>query len=156
MTTRAPRRLTLRRYPDWEARLAAAIEAARATPFAWGTFDCWLAAADQVAASTGVDPADWCRGRYRSARGALGVLRRHGGGRLDAMLTTIFGEPVARPFARRGDLALVPLPDDVADAGFDRACATVALDGVAVHAAAPGHGLIRLPLRLADRAWRVG
>lgn len=136
--------------------MAAAVEAARTVPFAWGTFDCWLAAADLVAATTGTDPAAWCRGRYRTARGALGVLRRHGGGTLAAMLTTIFGDPVARSFARRGDLVLVPLPADVAGGGFDDAVGTAGLDGVSVHVAAPGHGLTRLPLRVAGRAWQVG
>lgn len=62
------------RAHDWEARLFAAVEAARATPFAWGTHDCALFVADVVLAMTGHDYAADLRGRYRTQAGALRLL----------------------------------------------------------------------------------
>ena len=146
---REPRRLRLRRHRDWEARLAAAIEASRAKPFAWGDFDCALAMADLVAAMTGVDAGARFRGRYKTARGAAGALRRRGAGTLEATLTALFGDPVPRTFAQRGDVVLV-------DTEAGPAAGVVALDGASMHVAAPERGQIRLPLRLATMAWRVG
>lgn len=152
---REPKRLEIRRHRDWEVRLAAALEEARSTPFVWGEFDCALAMADMVVAMTGVDPAKRFRGRYKTARGAAGALRRYGAGTLEATMTALFGEPVPRAFGRRGDAASVPLDADLDDR-FRTAAGIVGLDGVSVHVAAPARGLIRLPLRLATCAWRVG
>ena len=47
--------------------------------FAWGTHDCCLFAADWVAAIEGCDPAAAIRGTYKDRRGAMRVIRAHGG-----------------------------------------------------------------------------
>lgn len=152
---RQPKLLQIRRHRDWEVRLAAAIEAARFTEFVWGEFDCALAMADLVEAMTGTDPGARFRGRYKTARGAAGALRRYGAGTLEATMTAVFGKPVPRAFARRGDAATVAL-DAGLDERFGHAAGIVGLDGVSVHVAAPERGLIRLPLRLAAQGWKVG
>ena len=66
----------LRRLEDWPERLAEAIEAANERPFSWGRHDCCLFACDAVMAMTGVDPAKPFRGKYKTKRGAFGVLKR--------------------------------------------------------------------------------
>jgi hypothetical protein len=53
------------------------LERAGRTPFAWGAHDCLLFPAAWCRA--GVDPVADFRGRYRTARGALRILKREGG-----------------------------------------------------------------------------
>ena len=71
----------IRRLPDWTARLAGVIRAGEDAPFAWGTFDCCLAAADAMLATTGVDAAHVVVDDVRSAvrpRAATPTALRHG------------------------------------------------------------------------------
>lgn len=70
--------LRLVRRPDWRSRLSACVEGALKRPFEWGVHDCALFAADAVLAMTGVDHADFWRGRYRTAAGAMKILGRGG------------------------------------------------------------------------------
>lgn len=49
------------------------------TPFAWGSHDCLLLAADWCREHTGLDPAERYRGRYRTELGARRLLARAGG-----------------------------------------------------------------------------
>lgn len=62
------------RVEDWPERLAAFIEQRRKMPFAWGSNDCALFAADAVCAITGVDLGEPFRGRYDDEAS----LRLHG------------------------------------------------------------------------------
>ncbi len=66
------------RFPDWPHRLAAAITAARATPFAWSLHDCPTFAFDTRRALTGEAAATLRRGQYRSYRDGLWLMRRLG------------------------------------------------------------------------------
>lgn len=136
----------LTRVPDWDVRLAACIEAARGQPFEWGRHDCLTWAFDVRAAITGQPSlADLWRGRYRTERGALRLIRRFGHADLIAGLRAELGEPLVSPLmARRGDITITRDPFPV-----------VAIVVGAV-ATAPGpDGPSTFPLRTAALAWRV-
>jgi hypothetical protein len=49
-------------------------------PFAWGTNDCCIFAADAILANTGIDIADDFRGKYTTQLGALKTIREVTGG----------------------------------------------------------------------------
>jgi hypothetical protein len=93
------------RLPDWEDRLCLFIESRRDVPFAWGSHDCALFAADAVAALTGADFGAPFRGQYDDAAGAAAALRTFGGGTLVRTFDRhLKRRPVA--LAQRGDLAM--------------------------------------------------
>lgn len=91
------------RHPDWPRRLNAYIEAARFTPFAWGSHDCCVFCDDAVMAMTGESRMAELRGAYTSARAAAGLIKRAGG--LLAITSKYLGEP-SMICARRGDVVL--------------------------------------------------
>lgn len=88
------------RYPDWPERLAAYLSARRRMPFAWGTNDCAIFAADCVLDLTGTDPAARWRG-YETEEAAREIVDAAGGMRALVALTE---RPIA--FAQRGDVVL--------------------------------------------------
>ena len=105
---------TSARRDDWPERLDAFIRARRARSFAWGQHDCALFAADAVEAMTGNDPAAVFRGGYDSAAGALKAIRAAGHADLLSAVSAGLGEPLPSPlYAQRGDIAAVPLADDM-------------------------------------------
>lgn len=131
------------RLPNWQSRLQACLAERWARPFAWGTQDCALLAADCAQACTGVDPADELRGRYATARGAAGLLSARGG--LAALAAERLGAEVPPAMAQPGDVGLV------LSAG--RECLAVCVGPVWV---APGaQGLVHLPPAEIRRAWRL-
>lgn len=135
------------RVADWEARLAEAVAAALAQPFAWGTHDCLTWAAGVRRALTGEDAArDW-RGTYATARGAARVLRRRGHGTIAAAISAELGPPLPTVlFAQRGDVVVLRHGRRFAAAG-------ICLGAEAVF---PGEtGLVRVPLDRCALAWRV-
>ena len=71
-------------------------------PFAWGSNDCCLFAADWVLAATGRDIAADYRGRYSTALPALRFVEVGGG--VEAMIERAGGTPVHPSLARRGDV----------------------------------------------------
>lgn len=66
------------RLPDWKPRLTAYLAEIARRPMVEGQHDCALFAAGAVEAMTGEDLARGLRGRYRTTRGGLRVLRRAG------------------------------------------------------------------------------
>lgn len=102
--TVTPGRTTLRRRPDWRARLAAAIEAKRRVPIGGG-YHCGIFLADCILAMTDVDLAEGYRGMDIDA--AFAVLRSHGHADLAAFAAARLEEihPVR---ARAGDVMLYP------------------------------------------------
>ena len=141
------------RAHDWPTRLLNHVELARRTPFAWGVSDCCLFACDCVRAMTGVDPAAWFRGRYKTQRGAMRALKTFAGGGLEATarrITAELGMPEISPaLAQRGDVVLLSLPDCPPE--------NLAL-GICLgdhHAAQGPAGISNVPLAFAVRAWRV-
>ncbi len=131
------------RIEGWEARLAEAVEAARGLPFGWGQHDCAIWAFDVRRALTGADAAAAWRGRYRTARGARMVLRRHLGAASHAeAATAILGPPLASVLqAQRGDIVLAR---DAFGVCLGRDCAFLAPEG-----------LTFLALTETETAWRV-
>jgi hypothetical protein len=69
----------LTRNPLWPDLLADYLGERLAMPFAWGSHDCCMFAAEWVRICTGEDFAKGYRGKYRSEAGALKLLKRDGG-----------------------------------------------------------------------------
>lgn len=67
------------RIRTWQSALHACVAERLHKPFAWGSQDCCLFAADCVFSVTGVDPAADLRGAYANEREAARVLQAHGG-----------------------------------------------------------------------------
>ena len=133
------------RAPGWELRLAAAVEGARGRPFVWGQHDCALWAFDlRRDLTSGDDVAALWRGRYRTGRGAVRVMRRLGWLSLETAGRDLLGEPLlSLHLARRGDLVLAN-----SSLGF----------GICLGARAAGiapSGLVLVPLSACALAWRT-
>lgn len=126
----------------WQERLDALIASRMAEPFAWGTHDCCLFAADAVLAQTDADPAAGLRGTYSDARGALELLTALGG---LSMVAARAGEPVPALLAQVGDIGLV--------AHDGRELLGVCAGPVWLVPAE--QGLAALPIDSATSAWRV-
>ena len=93
------------RRPDWFVRLGALVSRRLDEPFAFGTNDCCVWAADAVEAVTGLDPAADLRGTYHTATGAARVLQAAGG--LAALCAQRLGPEVPPSLAQVGDIGLV-------------------------------------------------
>jgi len=65
--------IKLIRRTDWQSRLGDYLAGSDGR-FKWGNCDCCLAVCDAVMAMTGVDPAEWFRGRYQTEKGAYKML----------------------------------------------------------------------------------
>lgn len=130
------------RTRNWQAALSAFVAARRSEPFAWGSNDCCLFAADAVQAMTGIDHAAELRG-YGSARDAVRVVESGGG--LARIASRALGEPVAPAFAAVGDVVLIE------NEGRD----LLALCN-GTTALAPGElGMVVLGMDAAKAAWKV-
>jgi hypothetical protein len=140
------------RYSDWVIRLEAFLAKNAKRKFAYGKWDCCLFVADAIQVMTGVDLAEDFRGAYDSLESAKAVIRSYSGGlllgRAVERTAARFEMPECGPFyARRGDLALLRR---------DRAycLGLVSLDGSSL-AVAGAKTLLRAPLALAQRTWKV-
>lgn len=133
------------RFEDWPSRLLAAVHDAERTPFAWGSHDCALFAANVVQSMTGEDFAAPFRGRYSTGTGALLALRSNGAEDLADYVTRVLGEPIAPALARRGDVVMF-------SAAEGDALGVV----VGAEAAAAGpQGITWIPMAAWSKAWRV-
>jgi hypothetical protein len=140
------------RLADWEQRLSAWIVANRDRPFAWGTWDCALAAFDAAAAITGEDRAAEFRGQYDCRKGSAEALRRLGKGTL---IRTINAKYERRPVgkARRGDLVWHSGSVGVCVGGAGLFVGEERLaDAAGVQMR---EGLITVPRKLLTKAWTV-
>lgn len=141
----------LSRRVDWVRALDRFVAANRYRPFAWGVWDCGLMAADAIQAMTGVDLAAAWRGRYRSYRELLRLLRAVGLSGFDALVSEscrlrgLRNVPI--DYARRGDLALMRDGHNHLSAGI------VSLRGSDVIVL--GNLLTVAPLNAAVAAWSV-
>lgn len=138
----------IRRLGDWPRRLDTALTAARERPHAYGEHDCCLLAADVVDAMCGTEIAGRWRGRYKTARGARGLLKRRGGIEAEMARWGVGERPVL--MAQRGDVMEIPVPEELAEVGL--LLGVCVGDGIA--GAAP-RGWWIVPLRRASRAWHV-
>ena len=133
------------RVDHWERRLAEAVEAARAKPFAWGLHDCpTFAFETRMILTGGEDIAALWRGRYTTALGGARVMRRLGWASLEDMGCALLGEP--RPgvlLAQRGDIVL-------ADTGLGFGIC----NGASAVGMAPA-GLVTVPLTSCRLTWPI-
>ncbi len=137
-----------KRLPDWRLRFDALITERLRAPFAWGTNDCALFAADNVLALTGIDPAIGMRG-HRSARQAARTLRQRGD--LATLVDLNLGAACAPGAAVQGDVVMVPMNTE----SGGRLALGVCLN--AESAVGPGaYGLLQTSMANAVCAWRVG
>lgn len=132
--------MSLERTTGWESRLFGYIEEKKFTPFAWGTHDCCTFAAGAVFALTEQSvftPA------YSNAFEANSFMESVGG--IEAWMTEQFGEPAAPLQGRRGDIAMLALPD--------RELLSVVVGEEVV---APGEEhLLFYPIMTATKVWRI-
>ena len=133
------------RHPQWEARLDAAINAARARPFAWGKHDC---AHFALACLQAVSVREWrslAVPRYSTAQGAARALKRLHCHHVADLATLLLGAPLPPHLMQRGDLATLPTAHGMALG----VC-------LGTHIAAPAAcGLSFTPLTHALACWRV-
>lgn len=138
----------MKRFEDWPRRLQETVDAARRRDFVWGESDCCLFVADAVKAMTGTDFAARYRGKYKTRRGAMSLLKKIDGGGVQEAAARALGAPLAhRLTARRGDVALIDTPDGDA-LGICTGCWIVV--------PRPDEGLASFPIGAARLAWRVG
>lgn len=133
----------MERLSDWEQRLGDVVAQRLAVPFAWGSNDCVLFAADCVFAMTGQDlVADW-RGQWSDQSSAVRAIVRAGG--LEAAVQGCGLEQIQPLFAQRGDVVLHR------QGGVDALAVCVG-----ANLAAPGEaGLMFIGLEHGVQAWRV-
>jgi hypothetical protein len=142
------------RRQDWPTILAQMVYDARCEPFAWGTHDCCIWAADviQAMSESHVDLAATYRGTYSDEAGAAAVISAAtGGGDLEDLIEAIatangFIE-VTPNKAQRGDLAL-------ADTVTGPAAGIIGPDGRQGIFVAPD-GLTLVDLTDIRRTWRI-
>jgi hypothetical protein len=146
--------MPLRRTDHWATREFYKFLLARANePFAWGTNDCSLFAADAIQSFTGVDLAVDFRGKYHDETSAMAVCKSvTGTASIEAAATYCANkfalvEWPAPLLAKRGDLVLVN------DAG-SLISAVVHLSGR--HAVTVGpNGLKKIPITSVAKAWAI-
>jgi hypothetical protein len=126
----------MKRFDNWPTLLSAYIDARRSVPFAWGTNDCCLFAADWVLISTGHDIAQKWRGKYASAYKAHRFLKAGGG--IEKLVERAGGERVAAGLAQRGDLVAQDFGTGVA--------LGVCIGSVAAFVADDGIGFVPFPI----------
>jgi len=133
------------RVQNWPSILFAKIEDAKKTPFQWGVFDCALFTADCVFAITGNDPARNYRNRYKTQRGAMGIIKREGFDSLAEMMDTWYDTPVTKHFLRRGDVGM-----------FDGGNGPTVGICTGAHVVAPSeNGLVSVPVSLCFKGWSI-
>jgi hypothetical protein len=142
--------------PDWEKQFFELIKERKDQPLTWGENDCCLFACDAIERMTGIDPAEWFRGKYKTKIGAYKKLKQFsGGGILEAAvkITRELGFPEINPLlAGRGDVVYCE-SIETASMGINHSLGIVAMSGAI---AIPGKAnLIYLPLRKATRAWKI-
>ncbi len=112
-------------------------------PFAWGSNDCALFAADAVLAMTGIDHAKDLRA-YDSAQAAARLIDSRGG--LEAIATGAMGNQIPALMAGPGDVVMH------AEGGRP----TLAICNGSTLIAPGPDGIVALPMSAAITAWRVG
>lgn len=132
----------MKRFLDWEVRLAAYLESVRAKLYGFGVHDCILHGANAVKAQTGKDYARGYRRKYKSLASGLRLIRQKGHDDIPALVTALLGEPIPPSLAHRGDIVL-----------FDGSTG-VSMGDFAYFVGLPG-GLVRVPRKDWQQAWRV-
>lgn len=96
----------------WRSRYDATIDMIRDNTFDWGEFDCLFGlVVPVIVALTGEPKFERFRGRYRTAKGALGVMRRAGFKTLADLAASELPE-VHPSMCQLGDIVAIPSGDD--------------------------------------------
>lgn len=99
------------RREDWRKRLGAYVAGLRAEPYAFGRQDCWLFVCGAVEAMTGVDHAAQHRGRYKTARGAIGRVLKPIGAKDMCEVAGHYFDAIEPINAQIGDVMAIPTDD---------------------------------------------
>lgn len=132
------------RYHDWQIRFERFVRERAALPFAWGTHDCAIFAADCVQTLTGTDVALPELRTHTTELQAARLLKKHGG--VAGIAAAALGEPIAPLLANVGDVVLTDM------GGGDMLA--ICNGGTCM---APGPtGLVHVGMDTARACWRVG
>lgn len=94
------------RKNNWPKIIASEITKHRTTEFVWGKSDCCLVVADIVKEFADIDIAEGLRGKYKTAKGSLMALKKHGEGDIASTVDrTLERKPMNA--ISRGDVVLV-------------------------------------------------
>ena len=132
------------RLPDWQTRLEAFVRQRQHLPFAWGSNDCCLFAADAVLAITGHDLAPGLRGAYSTPQQGLRRVAARGG--VQAIACKALGAATGPLRARVGDIVLVQI---------DGQDALGLCNGTSVLGPSAA-GIVAMGMGSALAAWKVG
>jgi hypothetical protein len=145
----------IQRKQTWQTLLHVFLEARCRQPFAWGSNDCALFAADAVNAITGTDLGADFRGKYATQAEAEALMQTICGSADALALGTYLCKQAGfalRPsvnFAQRGDVIVLKNSDGSHSLGI------VGLNGVHALFVTEG-GLRRIRVRNCVSAWKVG
>lgn len=144
--------MPLVRKHNWQTILHNYIHTQANSSFKYGTFDCCLFVAGCIHAMTDVDLAEPLRGSYSSRKEAMQAVKTYcGKASVRAVVekvATEHGLQIVPPLcAQRGDMVLIKR-------GRDYSLGLVSLSGRDIYAAGE-HGIVRLPLTAAVKAWRI-
>lgn len=132
----------MKRFHDWQERLANYVEAKTFEPLSWGSNDCAFFAAGAVEAQTGAYLCPELRD-YKNVREAVRRLREVGGVR--GLAIKALGEPIAPSLASVGDVVLM-------ESGKREALAICnGQTAIGVDAS----GVVAVPMTQARAAWRI-
>lgn len=139
-----------KRVRDWRSRFEAVVDEIKLMPFDWRTqHDCGPGLAGRlVEAITGEDLARPYRGKYRTAKGALSVMKRAGFDDLADLVASMLPE-IHPSQAKIGDIAAFPMEGSP----FRHALGVV--NGERVFVLHP-EGIGTMDLLAASRAFKVG
>lgn len=100
------------RVQDWRIRFEDTIDTIRRDPFKWGTADCLTGLVCPVLkAITGTDYFTQYAGKYKTAKGAVIVMKRHGFDNLaDLAASELTEVHPSKCFV--GDVVAIPVADD--------------------------------------------
>lgn len=132
----------MKRFPDWQLRLAMYVEERTFVPAAWGVQDCALFAAGAVEAQTGVHLCPELRD-YRGVREALRKLHEVGGVR--GLADKALGERIPPALARVGDVVVM-------ESGKREA---LAICNGQTAIGVDRTGVVAFPMTQAVAAWRI-
>jgi hypothetical protein len=98
------------RVADWEDKLNGLLSERHGSDFTWGQHDCCLFVGDAVLAMSGVDIAEWFRGKYSDSHKAYSLLKDYAGGGIESVMDKLAElyhmAEIPRMTASHGDIAL--------------------------------------------------
>jgi len=140
------------RKEGWEQELNNYLDDALDTPWEYGSHDCALFAFGALKAMGGVDLGEPWRGKYKTERGALGVMKRFGGADVEECMVKLGVDneltEIDPAFAQRGDITVCPTEEGPA-------LGIVSLDGRFMAVATKPKGFMLHPIFNAIKAWRT-